>query len=189
MYLLFDTETTGLPKKWKAPITDVDNWPRLVQIAWLTYKDNGEPIEQKDYIVYPEGFTIPAEASNVHRITTERAKKEGIELKKVLEEFAKLVNEADYIVAHNINFDEKIIGAEFIRNNISTQLFSTPRLCTMKNSTNYCKISGQYGYKWPKLSELHIKLFGKDFEDAHDAAADIGATGKCFWEMKRLNLI
>ena len=27
MYLIFDTETTGLPKNFKAPITDTDNWP------------------------------------------------------------------------------------------------------------------------------------------------------------------
>ncbi|MHA7056780.1 hypothetical protein ACWGOQ_0006140 [Aquimarina sp. M1] len=63
------------------------------------------------------------------------------------------------------------------------------KLCTMLTSTNYCKISGNYGYKWPTLSELHIKLFGEDFEGAHDASADIMATEKCFWEMKRLEWI
>ncbi len=189
MYLLFDTETTGLPLNWKAPVTKIDNWPRLVQIAWLTYNNNGEPIEQKDYIIYPDGFSIPKEASKVHRITTERAKKEGVKLETILTEFANLIEQADYIVAHNINFDEKIIGSEFIRNKIANKLFSKPRLCTMKASTNYCKLPGRYGYKWPKLSELHIKLFGKDFEGAHDAAADIRATGKCFWELKKLKLI
>ena len=189
MYLFFDTETTGLPKNWKAPYTDTDNWPRLVQIAWMLYNDNGEPIEQKDFIIKPENFTIPVEASKVHRITTAHALAEGVDLTKILKEFAELIEEADYIVAHNISFDEKIIGAEFVRKNIKNSLFDRERLCTMKNSTNYCKLPGRYGYKWPKLSELHIILFDKDFEEAHNAAADINATAKCFWKMRELNLI
>ena len=44
MYLFFDTETTGLPKNWKAPITDLENWPRLVQLAWLVYDNIGNKI-------------------------------------------------------------------------------------------------------------------------------------------------
>ena len=189
MYLFFDTETTGLPKNYKAPVTKTDNWPRLVQIAWMTYDAEGKAIDQKEYIIKPENFTIPKAASNVHGISTEKAIAEGVDLKTVLEEFAELINKADYIVAHNISFDEKIVGAEFIRKNIKTQLFKKERLCTMQASTNYCKLPGPYGYKWPKLSELHIKLFGKDFENAHDAAADIGATANCFWKMRELKLI
>lgn len=59
----------------------------------------------------------------------------------------------------------------------------------MKSTTDYCAIEGYYGYKWPKLSELHIKLFGYDFEEAHNAAADIDATAKCFWELRKRKLI
>ena len=189
MYLFFDTETTGLPKNYKAPVTNTDNWPRLVQIAWMTYDAEGNAIAQKEYIIKPENFTIPKAASNVHGISTEKAIAEGVDLQLVLQEFAELINKADYIVAHNISFDEKIVGAEFVRKSIKTQLFKKERLCTMQASTNYCKLPGAYGYKWPKLSELHIKLFGKDFENAHDAAADISATANCFWKLRELKLI
>ena len=189
MYLFFDTETTGLPKNWKAPVTDTNNWPRMVQLAWLAYDSQGNRLEAKDYIIRPEGFTIPIEASRVHGISTEKALTEGVELTTVLEEFAAQINNATHIVAHNINFDEKIIGAEFHRKDIANSLFQKPRLCTMSNSTNYCKIPGQYGFKWPKLSELHIKLFGENFEEAHNAAADINATAKCFWRMREIGLI
>ena len=189
MYLFFDTETTGLPKNWKAPVTDLNNWPRLVQIAWVFTDKSGNVLTKSNYIIKPDGFTIPVEASNVHRITTERAHNEGIALEKVLRLFNDYVVESDYIVAHNINFDEKIIGAEFIRKGITTSFNNKHKLCTMQSSTNFCKIPGPYGYKWPKLSELHIKLFGVDFEEAHDAAADINATVKCFWEMRKRNLI
>jgi len=161
----------------------------MIQIAWLIYNEKGERIENKDFIIKPEGFTIPKEASNIHGISTEKAIKEGVDLTMVLQEFAALIEKADFVVAHNIAFDEKIIGAEFFRKNIETSLFKKPRLCTMNSSTNYCKISGQYGYKWPKLSELHIKLFGENFEEAHNAAADINATAKCFWKLRELKLI
>ncbi len=75
--------------------------------------------------------------------------------------------------------------AELIRNNMPDIEASKSKICTMQSTTNFCAIEGYYGYKWPKLSELHIKLFGKDFEEAHDASIDIKATAKCFWELKR----
>ena len=189
MYLLFDTETTGLPKNYKAPVTDTDNWPRMVQIAWLTFDNNGKKIDSKDYIIKPVGYTIPTEASNLHGITTKRAMEEGEGLDKVLNIFAEEIAKTDYLVAHNISFDEKIVGAEFVRKNFKTKWFSKKQICTMQASTNYCELPGNYGYKWPNLMELHKKLFGHGFEEAHNAAADIDATSKCFWELKKLGVI
>ena len=188
-YLLFDTETTGLPKNWKAPVTDVANWPRMVQIAWLMFDENGKRIDQQDYIVKPEGYTIPDDAAEVHGITTEIAMKEGKDLTEVLQKFAEAIAATDYIVAHNISFDEKIIGAEFVRKKFRTKWFSKKQICTMEESTDFCKIPGNYGYKWSNLTELHTKLFGSGFEEAHNAVADISATAKCFWELKRLGVI
>jgi DNA polymerase-3 subunit epsilon len=189
MYLFFDTETTGLPKKWDAPVSDLDNWPRLVQIAWLQYNEKGEKITGQDYIIKPEGFTIPTESSAIHGISTERANKEGVSLETVLKEFADLINGSKFLVAHNINFDEKIVGSEFLRKGIPNDLFKTDRLCTMNASTDYCKLPGKYGFKWPKLTELHSKLFGIGFEEAHNAAADIEACARCFWELKKKNIM
>ncbi|MDR4988785.1 MAG: 3'-5' exonuclease [Bacteroidales bacterium] len=118
MYLFFDTETTGLPRNWRAPVTDVNNWPRLVQLAYLLYDNNGNKVSGGDFIIKPEGFTIPLAASRVHRITTERALSEGQSIAGVLQHFDALVKEASFLVAHNMSFDEMIVGAEFIRNGI-----------------------------------------------------------------------
>ncbi|MCK4922712.1 MAG: 3'-5' exonuclease [Bacteroidales bacterium] len=189
MYLFFDTETTGLPRNWKAPAKDLNNWPRMVQIAWILCDDNGNRIESDDFIIKPEKFHIPSEASRVHGISTEKAISEGEELEKVLIKFDKLVAQSDFIVAHNISFDEKIVGAEFLRKGVQTKLGRKRKLCTMQASTNHCKLPGPFGYKWPKLSELHMKLFGEDFDEAHDASVDINATEKCFWEMKKTGII
>jgi len=185
MYLFFDTETTGLPRNWKAPVTDLDNWPRMIQIAWILCDTQGNRLSTEVFIIKPVGFTIPEEASNIHGITTVKALSDGLALMDVLTKFKAAVERAIYIVAHNISFDEKIMGAELLRNEVDSNFENTRKLCTMKSSTEYCKIPGMYGYKWPTLSELHIKLFGEGFEDAHDALVDISVTEKCFWELRR----
>lgn len=189
MYLFFDTETTGLPKNWKAPITDLKNWPRLVQLAFLYYDGNGNKISDGDFIVKPEGFTIPADASRIHGISTERALKDGKPLKEILEHFHSLIGKAEVLVAHNMSFDEKIVGAEFLRAGMQNIIPLKKKICTMESTTNFCAINGPYGYKWPKLSELHYKLFKTGFDEAHNAAVDITATAKCFWELKRIGKI
>ena len=189
MYLFFDTETTGLPKNWKAPVTDLNNWPRLVQIAFLVYNDNGIKISEHNYIIKPNGFEIPAEAAKIHRITTEKANNEGVALVEVLQEFYDLANSANSLVAHNMAFDEKIVGAEFLRNGMKDLFNAKQKICTMQGTTDFCAIRNAYGYKWPKLSELHYKLFREGFDEAHDASVDINATAKCFWELRKRKLI
>jgi DNA polymerase III subunit epsilon len=189
MYLFFDTETTGLPRNWKAPISDLNNWPRLVQLAWLLYDMDGKKIDGNSYIIKPEGFTIPPDAARIHGISTERAREEGAALQDVLNDFQRLISEASCLVAHNMSFDEKIAGAEFLRKKMVNPIEKKKKICTMQRSTDYCKLDGPYGYKWPKLSELHYKLFGTGFEEAHDAAVDINATAKCFWQMREIGVI
>jgi len=192
MYLFFDTETTGLPKNKKAPVTSTNDWPRMVQLAMLLYETDGTLVEKKSCIVQPIGFTIPSDAVNIHGITTARAMKEGEDVKKVLAVFSALLEKATLLVAHNMAFDEKILGCEFYRSTQHNPLDEMKKLCTManKNVVNYCKLPAQYGgYKWPKLSELHSKLFGVAFEEAHNASVDIEATARCFWEMKKRKVL
>jgi len=152
MYLFFDTETTGLPRNWKAPVSDLNNWPRLVQLAFLYYDRNGNKISGGDFIIKPEGFTIPTDASRIHGISTERALREGQSLVSVLQHFNSLIGQASYLVAHNMSFDEKIVGAEFLRNGMQNSIQTKNKICTMESTTNFCAIDGPYGYKWPKLS-------------------------------------
>ena len=189
MYLFFDTETTGLPRNWQAPVTDLNNWPRLVQLAYLFYDSNGNKISDGDFIIKPVGFTIPIEASNIHGITTERALKEGQLISSVLQYFNSLVGQSNYLVAHNISYDENIVGAELLRNGMQNIIISKNKICTMKQTTNFCAINGPYGYKWPTLSELHYKLFRTEFHEVHNASKDIMATAKCFWELRRIGKI
>jgi DNA polymerase III epsilon subunit-like protein len=190
MYLFFDTETTGLPLYYKASIENLENWPRIVQISWLIFDESEKCVDEKDYIIKPQNFIIPKSASRIHGITTEIALLKGLELKPILNEFALKVKNSNYIIAHNMEFDEKIVGAEFLRNSISHDFFETSRICTMKSSTKHCKIPGRYGgFKWPNLVELHNFLFKTNFENAYNALADVRACAKCFFELKNQGVI
>jgi len=189
LYIFFDTETTGVPLNYKAPTTDTHNWPRLVQLGWIVMDSKGNKLSQHDYIVRPVGFSIPAEAARVHGITTERALKEGRDLTEVIDEFMADFDKATFVVGHNISFDQNIIGAELVRLHRPDVMKSKRTYCTMQAGTDFCRIPGRYGYKWPKLQELYVRLFGHDFEGAHNAMADIEATQECFWEMHNRGLI
>ncbi|MBU0470423.1 MAG: 3'-5' exonuclease [Nanoarchaeota archaeon] len=189
MYLFFDTETTGLPKRWKAPLSDLDNWPRLVQLAWILYDHSGNEVERSNHIIRPEGFIIPKDVEKIHGISTERAYWEGVPLRKALEKFSTALTESKQVIAHNISFDEKILGAEFLREEMKHTLFDKPRICTKEISTEFCRLPSKKGYKWPTLSELHTILFEEDFKNAHNALNDVEACARCFFELKKRNVL
>ncbi len=187
--LFFDTETTGVPRNYKAPASDLKNWPRLVQIAWLLADDDGGEIESAEYIVKPEGFTIPAEAARIHGISTEMAIRDGLDIKSVLAEALMCLGKVSQLVGHNIDFDEKILGAELLRAGHPNCVETKQRLCTMRSATDYCRLPGPYGYKWPKLEELHRKLFNQPLDGAHRALVDVRACAKCYFELRRLKVM
>jgi DNA polymerase-3 subunit alpha len=188
MYLIFDTETTGLPKRWKAPITDTDNWPRAVQIAWQLHDAMGNCIEHQDYLIQPDGFNIPYDAEKIHGISTELAQEQGLPLKEVLEKFNIALSKSKFVVGQNVAFDLNIMGCELYRENVESPLLQLPILDTCTEHTAaLCKLpGGRYGkFKLPTLTELHEYLFGKAFNEAHNATADVEATTRCFLELIR----
>jgi len=188
MYLFFDTETTWLPENYKAPLSDSDNRPRAVQLAWLVYDENFKLLKEQNHIIKPEWFTIPRDAVNIHGISNARAKKEGHQLQSVLEEFLQDLNKAHTIIAHNISFDISIIWAELYRKNLPNTFQEKQKICTMLQSTQYVGIpSGrrESPYKRPNLMELYVKIFNKPFHNAHNALEDIKACAKCFLHLKQ----
>ena len=191
MYLIFDTETTGLPQNWKAPLSDFENWPRCVQLAWQTHDSKGKLIDVKNYIIKPEGFDIPFNAEKIHGISTAIALSKGIELEKVLIEFIKDLKKSQFVIGHNVSFDNSIIGCELLRNAMPNLLAEFPSIDTKDDATDYCALPGGRGgkYKWPNLTELHFKLFNESFAEAHNASADVEATARCFLELIRLRVI
>ncbi|WP_161531611.1 DNA polymerase III subunit alpha [Riemerella anatipestifer] len=191
MYLIFDTETTGLPKNFNAPLSDSDNWPRMVQIAWQLHDEEGNLVENQDYIIKPEGYDIPFNATRIHGISTKMAHEQGRDLVEVLEEFKEVLKKTKIVAGHNIEFDYNIVGAEFYRKSIENVLEKIPSADTMALGTDYCQLGGGRNgkYKPPKLEELYEKLYGEKFDEAHNAAADVNATAQVFFEMMRVGII
>ena len=189
MYLIFDTETTGLPKKWNAPISDINNWPRCVQLAWQIHDNLGNCIESKDFLIKPDGYNIPYDSQKIHGISTELAERDGHDLHEVLTQFNEAVKNSKFIIGHNVKFDLNIMGCEFYRLKVKNNLEVSKILDTCYEKTaTLCEIPGGRGgkYKFPTLTELHSYLFSTSFADAHNATADVEATTRCFLELIRI---
>jgi len=189
MYLIFDTETTGLPKSWNAPMTDTDNWPRCIQIAWQLHDEMGNVLEHNDFLVKPDGFNIPYDAERIHGISTDLAVEKGIPLEDGLQIFNEALQKTKFIVGQNLEFDINIMGCEFHRLGVENNLTKLPILDTCTERTALmCQIPGGRGgkFKLPTLTELHTHLFGTGFGEAHNATADVEATTRCFLELLRL---
>jgi len=188
MYLLFDTETTGLPKRYDAPLSDSDNWPRCIQLAWQLHDELGGLVDQGDFLVRPDGFNIPYESEQVHGISTDLALEEGKPLEEVIEVFMKVLSRARFLVGQNVDFDKNIVGAELYRLGIDNPMPEMASLDTCTETTaELCRIPGGRGgrFKLPQLSELYAHLFDEGFVEAHNAAADTEATARCFFELLR----
>jgi len=186
-YLFFDTETTGLPLNYSASHEDLDNWPRVVQLAWVVADENQAVVEKHSLIIKPDGFIIPATATAVHGIDNAKAEALGVPLAEALTLFNNSLKEYQpTLVAHNIHFDIHVLGSEFLRATILTDFMGLKQLCTMKSSIEFCGLPNR---KFPRLAELYRQLFGSDFADAHDALADVLACQRCFFEMRRRQII
>ena len=191
MYLIFDTETTGLPKKWNAPVSDSDNWPRCIQLAWQLHDETGKLSSNNSFLIKPENFDIPFESEKVHGVSTALAMKDGLVLKEVINRFLIDLKKSKYLVGHNVKFDINIIGAELYRLGIVSNFSQLKVIDTCTEITaNLCKLPGGRSgkFKFPTLIELHDFLFRDSFEHAHNASADVEATARSFFELIRTDI-
>ena len=192
MFLIFDTETTGLPLDKNAPLTNFNNWPRMVQLAWQIHDANGKFVKAENHIIKPEGYIIPINASMVHGISTEHALNVGEDLNLVLDIFTETLKTVKYVVGHNVEFDLNVVGCEYLRtkgvNPLEQKLMVDT--CTEKTA-NFCKLGGGPGrkFKKPKLAEIHQLLFNEGFDMAHNASADVESTARVFLELIRIKVL
>jgi DNA polymerase III epsilon subunit-like protein len=192
-FLFFDCETTGLPRTRHFSPDDVSGWPRLVQLAWGLYDLRGEELARRCHIVKPKGFVIPAEATLIHGISHDQALRTGKDLRTVVEEFRMIAERPGVtLVAHNLDYDCGVMAGELVRLKKPLDFLDRARVCTMKETTDFCRLprpGGGWGYKWPTLIELHTHLFGAPYDGAHDAAADLDACRRCFFRLFEEGLI
>ena len=205
--LVFDTETTGLPKTKFISPTTLNLWPHIVQFSYIIYDSLlNDIIESRDYIInLPENIVIPEESSKIHGITNELSKLKGVCISEVLNEFFQQLKKVDKLIGHNIEFDINMIKIELLRiinnknnsyeqnklckQNLHYILNYENITCTLKDSINFCNIQtldklGKPYLKYPKLSELHEKLFNKSAINLHNSFNDILVTLRCFMKLK-----
>lgn len=189
MYLFFDTETNGLPKNYKGDPRDLDNWPRVIQLAWQLYDNNGQLHAEACDLIKPDGWVIPNEKFWIDNgYSTEKSMAQGVPMAHALNGFVAAINQCDMMVAHNLDFDNPILTAEMIRYGLKADK-RPQKFCTMKSTTAVLRLPGKFGLKWPNLTELHNFCFGRGFDGAHDALADVKACASCFFHLNSHNLI
>ena len=187
MDIFFDTETTGLPKSWNASPSEVDNWPRIIQLAFIVYNRDRRSFLTYNQLIKPDGWEVPKEDFWVKNgFTQEKCEKKGVPIAQALSVFLKAYETCEVAVAHNMNFDFNVLAAEMIRAGVRSEK-RLKKECTMIQGTDLMKIPSPKGkgFKYPKLEELHNFLFQKGFEGAHDALNDVTATSKCYFEMNK----
>jgi DNA polymerase III epsilon subunit-like protein len=191
MLLAFDTETSGLPLDYNAAPSPGRNWPRLVTLAWVVADDQGRELEAQHHLIRPDGWKIDAEAERIHGISTAHAIQHGRSLGPVLGEFQRVLLQAGGLICHNVRFDSAVVGSEYLRLGLENRLPRYVSCCTMERSTDFCKLPGKRegSYKWPRLAELHCRLFGAEHDKQHDALGDVRACLKCWVELKRLGVL
>lgn len=189
-YLFYDVETTGLPKKGADCPKRSEDWPHIVQVAWTNYTSAETKISGSNVIIKPDGYEIPEEVAKIHRITQDRAMAEGRPVKEALGAIAADLIAADVVICHNTAFDINVLNSEFHRSGFDAEfkmLKAKRNICTMKETVDFCALGPKkYGsYKFPRLEELHFKLFGEELVNAHDAQVDTEYLAKCFFELVR----
>ena len=197
-YLVFDIETTGFPINRYAPADDFKNWPYVVQIAWLLFDDDGKLIEHNNFYL-KQPVEIPVDATSVHGITTAMMLEKAIEPTNVYANFKKAIDNTEYLISHNIDFDIPIIHCDFLRHGMPWDFPVDKMFCTMKTGTRFCKIppckDGEY--KWPTLTELYQKCFYPGYSmriypdatstsNVHSANIDAAMVAQCFFKLKEL---
>ena len=181
--LFFDTETSGFPSK-KLP----DGHPSqawVVQIGMILTSDQ-YIMNQDCFLIESMGRKIHPGAEKVHQISTNMTDRFGIPETFLSLLFKKYLSKVDIIVAHNLAFDTRMMNLLLARNGFEEtqkELEEKIGYCTMKKSTDLCKLPGKYGNKWPKLHELYSFLFNEELKGAHDALIDIKAAMRCYFEL------
>jgi DNA polymerase III epsilon subunit-like protein len=192
-FLVLDTETTGLPADFTALPTNVDNWPRLVQVAWMVVEESGKVLRHYNAIVRPDGFTIPEGASRLHGIYQRYAEEEGMDVEVVLLDLLADMAECKNIVCHNVDFDMPVLAAELLRTFGIADFVGFSLFCTKRQTAALCKVPPRENENWPEyfrapsLQELHGFCFQEGFANWHNAMHDVEATARCFVYIRKNN--
>jgi DNA polymerase III epsilon subunit-like protein len=204
-FLVYDTETTGLPQSKYVKMSLVDLWPYVVQFSYIIYDSETNKLGKNDQIIkIPENVIMSQENIALHGITNEMSSTCGVSINNVIEEFLNTIERVDLIIGHNLEFDLNMLKIEIMRmirdttNEEIKKIYQEKLIkignydkyyCTMKTTVDLCKLPSPYKknkdqYKYPKLDELHNYLFGVKPQKLHNSLNDVIITLRCFYRLK-----
>jgi len=198
MKLLFlDTETNGLPKNRYAPFTSPEMWPHVLQISWQIV-DSETWLKESDYDSYIKlRGAWNKDAERVHQIPEGIVTELGKEPEIVFRELAAVFKKCSVVISHNMMFDKTVIMSEIQRLK-EAGIAIDPRqvwpstvkeVCTMSMTKEFCGIrfANSTDYKYPKLNELYLKLFGSPYDisgaSLHNSKNDVSCLVMCVMKM------
>ncbi len=194
MYLFFDTETTGLIDR-NLPLDDPSQ-ARILQLAAKLVSEKGEVIDQLCTYIKPEASWPPIheKAFAAHGISIEKCEAEGIPMPQALAYFNSMKARCSTRVAFNISFDKQMLHREALAYDMVQSYPWQADFCVMQATKEICNMAptqrmieaGISGSKPPKLTEAYRFFFGRDFDGAHDAMADVEATIEIFFKLKEI---
>lgn len=183
-YLLFvDTETSGLPQDWSKPYSDAENWPYIVQLAWIIYARDGREVKRENHYIMAKDYKISEISREIHGISEQFLLEHGEERKAVMQLiYNDLQQYQPLVVGHFMQLDYHMLGLGFYRAGLDNPLKKLPAFCTMAITKDFLLPPGQ---KYLRLPELYMRLFGTPLLQEHNALVDAGATARCFFELWR----
>jgi DNA polymerase III subunit epsilon len=204
--MVFDTETTGLfPKTDPNKVNKISDFPYILQLSYVIYDTNQDciVIEYNEYINVSDKVAITPFITDLTGITKEMCKN-GVDITDALSDFYLAYMSVDYVVAHNLSFDKRMIELELQRNmielsirvphaafmfNDTYNLIQNIQIqCSMQLGTKFCDtyLQGKDGKTWkkpPRLGELHKQLFGFEPKNLHNSLVDSKVAMKCYLKM------
>jgi len=189
----YDTETTGLPL-FSEP-SDDPRQPHIVQLAAILVDlDSKKTIQSIDLIIKPIDWIITPEMTAIHGVSHEHAMDVGVSEKAATEMLIDMVG-SRLRVAHNEQFDARILriaAKRYTSDEVADVWKSGEAECTARLSTKICNlpptekmIAAKKNFnKTPNLTEAYTHFFGKGFDDAHTAMADVIACRDVYFAVK-----
>jgi DNA polymerase III epsilon subunit-like protein len=175
LWLIFDTETSGLPPKKTLNLETLNEWPYIVQFSFILFDTETLKITEYDYII--KAPFISEESIQIHGITLSMNKEQGFSFPCIYDIFKLCLDQCNIVIGHNIQFDIQMLQAECMRYNIPFSL-NKPTLCTMKTTTKLCNLPRM---KWPTLNELHRTLFNTSVVHLHNSIVDVIVCLRCYY--------
>ena len=184
--LAYDVETTGIPL-YKEPSSD-PRQPHIVQLAGKVIDvDTGAVHGSIDFIIRPDGWTIPAEVTEIHGLTTEHALRVGVPESIAVQALLALWSTSSERFAHNESFDARLVRIAIKRllgdDALADDWKAGPAYCTQRNSVNLCQVPpsdamlarNNRSWKTPSLAEAYQHVTNQVHVGSHRAMADVDA--------------